>query len=520
MNPSGVMKNKVSCILFILIAFHALRGAGQEIAVDREPHGRAKNTKRAFIEIGSFMAISTVNYWIKYTKFIEDWQFRLNWKDQRKRFTTGEGWRLDSNSFKSNWTHALSGAVYYSMARSNRLSWLESSLFSLGGSAFWELISEWREIISINDMFFTPWGGPAIGETLFQLGSHFMNRRGIVNQLVGALFNPIVALNRLLDGKRGVQDRDSGGPGWRQFECSFGMQQGESPLDGRSYSRTNLGLQMQLVPFPEYGRPGRQSKFLHDPLYISLDFNISFGSREMEEFRARSKAILFGYWKQNQTLDPAGELEGSALLLGVGSAFDIFKRKALVPYDASSGALSNPRYPRECPTLFNDKLAVISLVGPVLDVAVLRRGWRIHWNTDAFFDFALINSLPLNAYSEQHDLLSAKTTVLSWGYYYGFGFTLSSSAAINSGKWQWQSAVKYQAYRSLQGLDRFQDIVTDDFRLHDEFLTMSASIGFRPGRGRSMLRLGVENIGRRGRIHDFTRKTRETRWYGQLSFGF
>ena len=124
------MKNRVIFSFLLLFSLRLFAGDGTAAAAE-SPNGPAKkNGTRAFLELGGFMAVSTVNYWIKYTKFIEDWQFRLNWQDQKKRLFTAAGWRLDSNAFKSNWTHALSGAVYYSMARSNRLSWLESSLFN------------------------------------------------------------------------------------------------------------------------------------------------------------------------------------------------------------------------------------------------------------------------------------------------------------------------------------------------------------------------------------------------------
>ena len=82
--------------------------------------------------MGINLAVSTVNYWNKYSKFIEDWQFTLTWKDQKRKFFTSEGLRLDSNNLRLNWTHAWSGALYYNWARTNRFSPLASFLFSFG----------------------------------------------------------------------------------------------------------------------------------------------------------------------------------------------------------------------------------------------------------------------------------------------------------------------------------------------------------------------------------------------------
>ena len=115
------MKNNKLLFLVLFLIISGLR-AGEKRA-DALKQAEAKpvaKAGRAFIEMGINLAISTVNYWIKYTKFLEDWQFTMTWKDQKRKFFTTEGLRLDSNKFQTNWTHAWSGALYYNWARSNR----------------------------------------------------------------------------------------------------------------------------------------------------------------------------------------------------------------------------------------------------------------------------------------------------------------------------------------------------------------------------------------------------------------
>jgi len=466
------------------------------------------------------MAYSSLNYWRIYTKFIEDWQFQLTWKDQKRKFFSAEGLRLDSNSFKSNWTHSLSGAVYYSFARANGLNSRESFLFSLGGSLFWEYITEWREVASINDNIFTPFGGPAIGEPLFQISHYFSGKHGFWNRAAEVFFNPILALNDLLDGKFRRGRQSSSPEVWHRFNFLVGPQQGRLSTNDQGYTRTNLGLQMRLITIPEYGKPGEFSEFRNDTLASDLSFDISFSSHGTEEFNAAAKAMLFGYWKQRLTETAAGGMSGYSLSLGASSAFDLTKKKALVWYDASQGGLSDPRFPRPTPTEFNDKLAVISLIGPSVDLTLFSpRSW-LRWDADAFFDFALVNSLALNQYSATHDLSGAKTTVLSWGYYYALGYTLSSSMEFDSGQWQWQGRVKYQHFNSIQGHDRFQEIISDDFKLADSRLVYRASIGYRLRQTPLGFQLGYQRIDRYGAIGEFSRRNRENRWYYQLSLGF
>lgn len=515
------MKKRLICLLLLsIVGLLPLLGENSPSRSKGNPPVKKKKTGRAFIEMGGLMAYSTVSYWSIYTKFIEDWQFQLTWKDQKRKFFSSEGLRLDSNAFKSNWTHGLSGAYYYSFARANGLNLRESFLFSLGGSLFWEYFTEWREVASINDLIFTPFGGPAIGEPLFQISNYFGGKHGFWNRAAEVFFNPILALNDLLDGNF-RKGRHSGFPeAWHQFNFLVGAQQGRLSTADQGYTRTNLGLQMRLITIPEFGKPGEFSEFRNDPLSSDLFFDISFSSREMEEFNAATKTMLFGYWKQRLTETANGGMSGYSLSLGASSAFDLMKKKALVWYDASQGGLSDPRFPRLTPTEFNDKLAVISPIGPSVDLTIFSPRSRLRWNADAFFDFALVNSLPLNDYSRTHDLTGTKTTILSWGYYYALGYTLSSSVEFDSGQWQWQGSAKYQHYNSIQGHDRFQEIITDDFRLADTRMTCRTSIGYRLRQTPLSFRIGFQRIERYGAIGEFSRRNRENRWYYQLSLGF
>lgn len=155
---------------------------------------------RAGLELAMLMSYSQARYWIRYSRFIEDWQYRLTWADQKRRFFTTEALRFDSNAFYLNWTHALAGMLYYEFARTNNLSWLQSLVFSFGGSLYWEYIVEWREIISINDNIMTAVGGFALGEAWFQMGRYFHNSNNPVGRLLSWL-NPFMKANGWLDRK-------------------------------------------------------------------------------------------------------------------------------------------------------------------------------------------------------------------------------------------------------------------------------------------------------------------------------
>ena len=124
---------------------------------------KKKKLGRAILECYALIAISQTNYWINYTDWIEDWQFRLRWEDQKMRLFTLDANRFDDNEFTTNWTHSLSGALYYNFSRSNNHTWLESFIFTSVASLYWEYLVEWREVVSVNDNIFTSFGGPSIG---------------------------------------------------------------------------------------------------------------------------------------------------------------------------------------------------------------------------------------------------------------------------------------------------------------------------------------------------------------------
>lgn len=197
------------------------------------PAVRASGGRAAF-EIGILMAYSQARYWLNYAKFIEDWQFHLSWRDQRKRFFTFKAWMFDSNAFSLNWTHTFAGVLYYQFGRTNGLSWPRSFLFSLGGSLWWEYVAEWREIISLNDNIMTGLGGFSAGEAWFQLGKYFIGKKGVVNRILSFTVNPVLKFNHWLDLRKGKNRSLGPEPGWHDFQLFLGRKRMPTSSDRKS----------------------------------------------------------------------------------------------------------------------------------------------------------------------------------------------------------------------------------------------------------------------------------------------
>jgi len=491
---------------------------------------------RALLESGALITGSTIDYWRTYADFQEDWQFKFTWKDQKRRFFTAESPKFDSNAFWFNWSHAASGAAYYNLARTNGLNSRASFLFSFGLSALWEIVCEWREIISTNDMIFTSFGGPAIGEPLFQVASYFSHRNGILNHLASLLFDPFLPPNNWFDRKKGFAWNSNPDTSWHNFIVFLGLRKCSASPTGQTaiaeseshYGQFDIGLDMETNTVPGYSQVESFHRFLWNTLSsrVFLDFN--FSPAGLEEFNIRTKAVLFGYTWQSIHQDENGSPYGSSGSVGFGTAFEVFRKRPVAWYDSSAEfegqgpALSDARFNRPTPTRYTDKIAVISPLGSVLELSRFGRQLKARWTFEAYGSFALVNALAYNRYSENHDPSGVKSTLLNWGYYYAAGMTLASNLAADWRQWHLCGAFSYEFYDSIQGQDRYQflGVVTDDFKIHDSRLVWRLKLGYRLPATPFELAIASENIGRTGRLLDLNEHYHERRVFYQLRLVF
>jgi hypothetical protein len=504
------------------------RPAGQEAP-------RRPKTWRALIEEAVLLTASTIDYWGAYNKFTVDWEF--TWPTFGRKFFTAQSPKMDSNAFWFNWSHAGAGAGYYSMARANGLDNRVSTLFSFVTSGLWESVTEWRELIAINDMVFTTFGGPAIGEPLYQIGSYFSHRKGIVNRVAGFVFHPVLAVNNWFDRGSGPAANSAPGAGWHRFNIYAGLKEDKiSPAEttavdqsGSRYRQLNLGFDMETDTAPGAGREGRERRFTGDTLSSRAGIDLSFSSAGLEEFRIRTSAVLFGGSLSSGAREPDGSLHGGSVSLGYGTAFEVLKKRSVAWYDSNSevpaGGLAttgDARLVRPTPTAFTDKLSVISPLGAVLTLSRFGPRFRLRWTSAAYGDFALVNALAYNRFTETHDTSGVKTTLLDWGYYDALGMTLTSDAAVDWRQWRFRGEATWQSYGSIQGQDRYQytGVVTDDFKLHDTRLTWRVTFGYRLSRTPLELGLAAEGVRRTGRLPGVSDHYQELRFFYQARLMF
>jgi hypothetical protein len=113
-----------------------------------------------------------------------------------------------------------------------------------------------------------------------------------------------------------------------------------------------------------------------------------------------------------------------------------------------------------------------------------------------------------------------KTTLHNWGYYYSLGYTLAGRFDLNHGPWRAEAGIRYQRFRSIQGLDRFQDDLLDDEPLRDSRFTYTAALSLAIPRSPLFLSLNLEGIDRWGRFHEVSASSRELRCFYRLGASF
>lgn len=470
---------------------------------------------RAWIEQAAFSIATTVNYWAG-NSFPEDRDFGLDIDSQISRVLFLEGWRFDSNQFSLNWSHILGGATYYQFGRSNQLSWLYSWLMSVVGSSWWEIVGEPKEVVSINDQIMTGLGGFAAGEPWYQIG-HFLCHQPNPVLRVLSFLNPVVKLNHFLDRKYPATEGYVQ-PGWHEMNVFLGARR---IAWGRREAGTDVyfGFNARLIGIPEYGKPGELRRAVTDAYFSEMTLDFATRGGHAEETRFLTKAVAWGRFVQK--IGDSGN--GYSLTLGLGSSFELFKKRPLAAYDAAPVPVKTDleRLQLEEPRAFTEKLAILHVAGPVLDGTVFRRGGlRLRTVVEAYLDFALVNSAAINDYSRFHDISGLKTTVFYYGYYYGFGGTLSASARLDWKHLRVHGLAGFGAWRSIDFLDRFQDEVTNNAHLSDMRARFIFGVGWKvPGTPLEFF-ADVEGVRRRGRLAEMSAHSFEKKAYAGLSFTF
>lgn len=139
-----------------------------------------------------------------FDRFVLDADFaKINFKTIKHNFQHGFVW--DNDQFSTNlFAHPYHGGLYFNAARSNGMTFWESTPYALCGSLMWETTCE-IEPPAINDLIATTMGGICIGEITHRVSDLILDdsKRGgarFWREFLGTVICPIKGLNRIISG--------------------------------------------------------------------------------------------------------------------------------------------------------------------------------------------------------------------------------------------------------------------------------------------------------------------------------
>jgi hypothetical protein len=329
-------------------------------------------------------------------------------------------------------------------------------------------------------------------------------------------------LNQFLDRKNQAS-RAYVRPGWASFVLSAGWWRTSETGRG-TFNAGVVNFDTQLIRIPEYGRPGEIRKVLRDTSLSELAIGVVLRERRPgddhlrggrdEEVDLYARVVGLSWFRQS--IDALGR--GSSLSIGLGSALT-YLRKRPPTYDSRSAQVRLDPLPA-APTDFRDKMTVTHLFGPVLDWTLFGRRLKVRAVADAYADFALMNAIAFNAYSAVHPIEGMKATLSYYGYHYAYGASASGRVDVDWGGLWVRGLVSGHVWDSWEGLDRFEDELTNNVGALDTRTRVLLQAGWRFGSFPVRAFAGLEGIRRWGRVGDVRAASRETRTFAGLSYLF
>ena len=468
------------------------------------PLYRKKQWARMSLELSGIFVLSFSGYEAAAALAAVDWDYELTWSDLYLKLIAGKGLRFDDNPlFLNSPGHAIAGAYYYLFARANGLSPIPSFLVTVFSSAVWELFIEYREVFSINDMIVTPFGGMSFGETFYQLGMLFARGQNTwYYRALAFLFNPLTELHALVDKKwpqRATQLNRFGLPDdiWHRFDTFFdGVYIQNNTADKRK-GGFGFGLEAEILNITSYKRAGIVSGLLNDAAWTHVKVRTAFGFPEAWEIEFFTKTSFLGYYQQQVVQNEQGDLEGVHFYVGLMTSYEHWEQR--------SGNI-------------RDLFAAAQLIGPRFDALFMVGPFQIRGTLETSPDFGLVHALALDAYSVNRTQSGFKSILRAQQYYYAFGWSLRASIEASLYRLSWGLRGHYSVLDSIEGWDRFQEEVTDDFSLIDDRFLLWFWVGFRLPGDALYLQLASRYRFRRGRIHTTT-VLREDLWiFARLLF--
>ncbi|MFU8806452.1 MAG: hypothetical protein ACNA8W_21750 [Bradymonadaceae bacterium] len=307
-----------------------------------------------------------------------------------------------------------------------------------------------------------------------------------------------------LDGEVDRSTRSVDGLGWpedvlQQVDLALGGSFVPAP-DSEARHGLELGIDSELIDIPALNSPGKNVSWHRGSLMTGMGLGSTFAPEGVSDFRFHGRLTFAGFLARSlEENESSGALEGFSLLFGSTIAFRHNE------YDFPG---------------FRDRLGVIHLPGLTVDLRLIGDDVGFRFGVDVHPDFAAVQSAALPDYALTNSLDGTKSVLANQGYYYAWGFTRHYRMELSYGALTLRSNVSRQNYRSIEGYDRFQYAVTDDFSIGDRFTTRENTLEFRLLHTPAHVGISSQRRVRTGTIKNIETTLDDRRLIGRLRFGF
>ena len=422
-----------------------------------------KHYLRAALELETILIVGNVDYLLNTTARggtlrpgDQRWDLRYDWPTFRDKLT-GEDWKLDTNRFDTNYiSHPFAGTLYYTAARSNRLSAFESFGYTVVGALGWEMFGELREEVSINDVVVTSSAGLAIGEAMTQLSAFFFrSRKNFRNDFLGTVFSPLKALNDSADGAAPVRSEHLDARGftadeWHAFAAFGGT--GLTRQSNRTFFDQRFGLELGVKNLPGYDGPERRTETFDDGNAARFGFATTFSEGRLADSTFHASAMPAGiYWRSGER-DELGRVRGDGAIVGWATSFEY----AVHDYDRQS---HRPR----------DTMAILSPLGVAAEYSHQGGSLDLHSRAGIAGTFAGVRALAFDDYRAAHrgDETNLQTVLRQNHYYHALGVALFVSLELGYELLDAGGRVALDTFRGIEGFDEQQVTIAREVPLSD-----------------------------------------------------
>ena len=409
---------------------------------------RGPNYQRAALEVVGVLGLGFTEYVINHDLNSRDWDFEYTWSGLRDKLSP-RGYSFDTNGFDTNFTrHPAAGAMYYWVARGNRLSVLESLAAAAVASTFWEYIGELRERASLNDIWVTPLSGMILGELTVQLGAFFDRSCDTVpNRVLGTVLGTVKTVHDALDSAQPLRDTRCDRYGLsRRGAHAFELAISSGALSTVAGPRVPVRIESRFelhtysVALDTYGAPGTGTHHFSDGNITELVLRSSFAGERWNDFTLRATMLPFGVHTRSITPGPYGHEWVFALLTAMEYGVHRFGQW-------------------RSDTQLRDRYFELDVPGVSLAYRVLHGQTRLAFELQAGAAFVAVDALALPEYGALSGARPLPAVTRTDGYNYGVGVRLTPRVSVTHRGLALGFELSAMRARAITFGDRFEESI-------------------------------------------------------------